>query len=145
MLDVTLRGGIDLTHPTTLPPRGLWPVGQIQREVLLVIRAYEVMIIVDPEVDETGVKSVITRVTDLVQADSGRIVTLDNWGRRRFTHPLKRKNEGTYLVFELVTPASSLDPLDRNLRLADEIIRHKIIRLPDREATKRGLLGAAAG
>ena len=109
------------------------------------IRAYEVMIIVDPEVDEAGVKLVISRVTDLVQADAGRVVTLDNWGRRRFTHPLKRKNEGTYLVFEIVTPATSLDPLDRNLRLADEIIRHKIIRLPDREATKRGLLGAAAG
>jgi len=90
------------------------------------------MIIVDPEVDDAGVKLVVTRVTDLVQADAGRVATLDNWGRRRFTHPLKRKNEGTYLVFEIVTPATSLDPLDRNLRLADEIIRHKIIRLPDR-------------
>jgi small subunit ribosomal protein S6 len=144
MLDVA-PGNVESTIQHPCPRGGSGPVGQIQREVLLVIRAYEVMIIVDPEVDETGVKSVITRVTDLVQADSGRVVTLDNWGRRRFTHPLKRKNEGTYLVFELVTPASSLDPLDRNLRLADEIIRHKIIRLPDREATKRGLLGAAAG
>ena len=145
MLDVVARGDVEPTHPTTLPPRGLWPAGQIQREVPLVLRAYEVMIIVDPEVDEAGVKVVVTRVTDLVQADSGRVATLDNWGRRRFTHPLKRKNEGTYLVFEIVTPATSLDPLDRNLRLADEIIRHKIIRLPDREATKRGLFVAAAG
>jgi len=48
-------------------------------------------------------------------------------------------------VFEIVTEASNLDPLDRNLRLADEIVRHKIIRLPDREATKRGLYGAVAG
>lgn len=109
------------------------------------MRAYEVMIIVDPEVDDAGVKQVVARVTDLVQADSGRVATLDNWGRRRFTHPLKRKNEGTYLVVEIVTPATNLDPLDRNMRLADEIIRHKIIRLPDREATKRGLFGAAAG
>ena len=109
------------------------------------MRAYEVMIIVDPEVDDAGVKGVVARVTDLVQADTGRIVTLDTWGRRRFTHPIKRKHEGTYLVFEIVTEATNLDPLDRNLRLADDIVRHKIIRLPDREATKRGLYGAVAG
>jgi small subunit ribosomal protein S6 len=144
MLVDVLRGGPELTSNNPAPAGALAerpdPEGG-----LLAMRAYEVMIIVDPEVDDAGVKSVVTRVTDLVQADAGRVATLDNWGRRRFTHPLKRKNEGTYLVFEIVTPATSLDPLDRNLRLADEIIRHKIIRLPDREATKRGLFGAAAG
>ncbi len=109
------------------------------------MRAYEVMIIVDPEVDDAGVKQVVARVGELVQAEQGQVVSLDNWGRRRFTHPIKRKHEGTYLIFEIVTAATNLDALDRQMRLADDIVRHKIIRLPEREAAKRGLLGATAG
>ena len=109
------------------------------------MRAYEVMIIVDPEVDEAGIKQVVARATDLVQAEGGRVATLDSWGRRRFTHPLNRKHEGTYLIVQIVTSATNLDAFDRAMRLADDIIRHKIIRLPDREAAKRGLLDATAG
>jgi small subunit ribosomal protein S6 len=52
-------------------------------------------------------------------------------------------------VFEILAEAGALDDLERQLRLADEIVRHKLIRLPDREAARRGLLGeqapAAAG
>lgn len=109
------------------------------------MRAYEVMIIINAEVDETGVKAVIARATELVQAEKGRVATVDNWGRRRFATPIERRHEGTYVVVQIVTEATNLDTLDRQLRLADETLRHKIIRLPDREATKRGLLGAAAG
>jgi small subunit ribosomal protein S6 len=47
-------------------------------------------------------------------------------------------------VLQVVTPATNLDALDRALRLADEVVRHKILRLPDREAAKRGLLGEVA-
>ena len=48
-------------------------------------------------------------------------------------------------MFDIATPASNLDELDRFLRLADDVVRHKIIRLPDSEAERRGLLGTAAG
>ena len=46
-------------------------------------------------------------------------------------------------MFEIVTPASNLNELDRFLRLADDVVRHKLIRLPDKEAARRGLLTAA--
>jgi small subunit ribosomal protein S6 len=108
------------------------------------MRAYELMIIVDVDIDDAGVRQVLARTTDLVQADGGQVATSDLWGRRRFAYEINRKHEGIYAVLQIVTPATNLDSLDRMLRLADEVVRHKILRLPDREAAKRGLLGADA-
>jgi len=109
------------------------------------VRAYELMVIVDGDVDDAGVRVVNERVGQLVEAGGGTVATTDLWGRRRYAYPINHKLEGTYVVFELSTPSSDLSELDRFLRLADEVVRHKLIRLPDREAERRGLLGSAAG
>lgn len=109
------------------------------------MRAYEVMIIVDSDVDDASNRALYARITEIIEGDGGRIAKHDSWGRRRFAYPINKKLEGVYSVLEIVTPATNLDALDRMLRLADETIRHKIIRLPEREAAKRGLLGASAG
>ncbi len=68
------------------------------------------------------------------------IPTADRWGRRRFAYEINHKNEGVYTVLEITTDATNLDDVDRFLRLADDVVRHKLIRLPDSEATRRGLL-----
>ncbi len=107
------------------------------------VRAYELMIIVDQDADDAANKAVIERVKEMVEADGGTIPTVDNWGRRRFAYPINHKNEGVYTVFEIVTEAPNLDELDRFLRLADDVVRHKLFRLPDNEATRRGLLAGA--
>lgn len=106
-------------------------------------RAYELMIIVDRDADDAANRAVVERVNELVTADGGSIPTVDNWGRRRFAYPINHKDEGIYTVFEIVTEALNLDELDRFLRLADDVVRHKLIRLPDKEAARRGLLTAA--
>lgn len=108
------------------------------------MRAYEVMIIIDADVDDAGVRKQLARVDELIQSEGGKIATTDNWGRRRFAYEIAKKNEGTYVVLQIVTSAPNLDSIDRVLRLADEIVRHKILRLPEREAEKRGLLGEPA-
>lgn len=107
------------------------------------MRAYEVMIIVDVDTDDAGVRQVLAKATELLESEGGRVATTDLWGRRRFAYEIGRKHEGIYAVLELATSAPNLDSLDRQLRLADEVVRHKILRLPDREAAKRGLLEAA--
>lgn len=106
-------------------------------------RAYELMIIVDQDADDVANRAVVDRVKEMVAADGGDTPTVDNWGRRRFAYPINHKQEGTYTVFEIVTGAPNLDELDRFLRLADDVVRHKLIRLPDKEAARRGLLTAA--
>jgi len=107
------------------------------------VRAYELMIIVDQDVDDAVGKAAIERTVELITAGGGTVPNVDNWGRRRFAYPINKKNEGVYTVLEIVTEAPNLDEVDRFLRLADEIVRHKLFRLPDSEAAKRGLVGAA--
>ena len=108
------------------------------------MRAYELMVIVDADVDDAGQKAVYARVAELVEAGGGTVATTDIWGKRRYAYPINKKLEGYYAVFEISTPASNLHELDRFLRLADDVVRHKNIRLPDAEAARRGLLGAPA-
>jgi small subunit ribosomal protein S6 len=109
----------------------------------VVTRVYELMIIVDVDVDDATGKAVVNRAKEMVEAAGGTVPTVDHWGRRRYAYPINHKHEGVYSVLEIVTEAPNLDDVDRYLRLADEVVRHKLIRLPDSEAARRGLLSPA--
>lgn len=104
-------------------------------------RAYELMIIYTADQDESAVSAQLKTVAQTIEAGGGTVATTDLWGLRRFAYEIDHKTEGVYVVLEIVTEAPNLDDLDRQLRLADEVVRHKILRLPEREATRRGLLG----
>ena len=113
------------------------------------MRAYEIMIILDGDLDEEAVAASLSKVTDNIESEGGRIASVldsEPWGRRRFAYRINHKWEGVYVVLDVVTDAGNLDSTDRILRLADrsEVVRHKIMRLPEAEATRRGLLGEAS-
>ena len=111
---------------------------------MLVTRAYELMIIFDGETEEDAVNRILASTGQLVVDGDGKVAKTDRWGRRRFAYEINHKWEGIYVVLEIVTEASNLDELERQLRIADEVVRHKVIRLPDPEASKRKLVGAPA-
>ena len=113
------------------------------------MRAYELMIIFDGDLEEEAVAASLSKATATIEAEGGRVVSMldtEPWGRRRFAYRINNKWEGVYVVLEVVTEAKDLATTDRNLRLADrsEVVRHKIMRLPKDEAAKRGLLGEVA-
>jgi small subunit ribosomal protein S6 len=99
------------------------------------------MLIFDRDVEEGDRNPIIDQLTKSIEGGSGRVATSDDWGLRPFAYEIDHKHEGHYMVFEIVTESAGLDDVDRLLRLADEIVRHKIVRLPEAEAERRGLLG----
>lgn len=103
-------------------------------------RAYELMIIIDSDVADDDVAEVKDRVAGLVTAEGGMIASTNDWGRRRFAYEIDHKTEGSYVVWEIVTSTAGLPGTERQLRLADGIVRHKLFRLPEKEAMRRGLL-----
>jgi small subunit ribosomal protein S6 len=107
------------------------------------MRAYELMVIIDAELDDEVIDATVKRIADLVGQRGATIKREDRWGRRRFAYEINHRFEGYYVVFEFVD-GSELDQLERALRLADETVRHKVVRLPDAEAARRGLLEQAA-
>lgn len=103
------------------------------------MRAYEIMIIADGELSESEASHLVNRVTEQVTVAGGTVATVDKWGKRRFAYEIDHKTEGYYLVLELLAEPGALDELEHSLRIADDVIRHKLIRLPDHEAARRGL------
>jgi small subunit ribosomal protein S6 len=107
------------------------------------MRAYELMVIIDAELDDEVIDATVKRIADLVGQRGATVRSEDRWGRRRFAYEINHKHEGYYVVWEFVG-GSDLDQLERALRLADETVRHKVVRLPDHEAARRGLVEQAA-
>lgn len=98
------------------------------------MRPYEVMVILDAGLEEDVIRATIDRATKLVTDGGGTVGKVDRWGKRRFAYEVHHKNEGYYVVIETIAEPAVLANVDRMLGLADEVIRHKVIRLPEKVA-----------
>ncbi|MHB1930468.1 MAG: 30S ribosomal protein S6 [Acidimicrobiales bacterium] len=98
------------------------------------MRPYEVMVILDAGLDEDVIRATIDRATQLVTTGGGTVGRVDRWGRRRFAYEVHHRSEGYYVVIEATAEPSVMADLHRMLGLTDEVVRHKVIRLPDRIA-----------
>jgi small subunit ribosomal protein S6 len=98
------------------------------------MRPYEVMIIFDAGLEEETIRAVLDRATETLTARGGTVGRIDRWGRRRFAYELKHRLEGYYVLVEATADPAAMAEMDRVLSLADEVLRHKVIRIPDRLA-----------
>jgi small subunit ribosomal protein S6 len=92
------------------------------------------MVIFDAGLEEDVVRVLVDRFTQQLTASGAKSVTVDNWGKKRLAYPLRHRNEGHYVVIEATSEPPALSELDRQLGLADEVVRHKVLRLPERVA-----------
>ena len=95
------------------------------------MRPYEVMVIFDASLEEEAVRALVDRFTKQLTAAGAKSVKADTWGKRRLAYPVRHRNEGYYVVLEANAEPAALSDLDRQLSLTDEVIRHKVLRLPE--------------
>jgi small subunit ribosomal protein S6 len=86
--------------------------------------------------DEDSVRAAVDRATNLIRSRGGDPHRVDRWGKRRFAYELNHRWDGYYVLVEAQAEPSVMAELDRALHLADEVVRHKVIRLPERVAAK---------
>jgi small subunit ribosomal protein S6 len=98
------------------------------------MRPYEVMVIFDATLEEDGVRALVDRFTRQLTAAGAKSVSTDSWGKRRLAYPVRHRNEGYYVVLQATAEPAALSELNRSLTLTDEVIRHKVMRLPERAA-----------
>ncbi len=98
------------------------------------MRPYEVMVILDAGLDDDVIRETVDRATKLIAAEGGNVGKVDRWGKRRFAYEVHHKSEGYYVLIDTTAEPAVMASLDRMLGLADEVIRHKVIRLPDKVA-----------
>lgn len=94
------------------------------------MHTYELMIISNGGLDEPTVQATVERFTQRIADLGGEVDKVDHWGKREFAYEIDHMNEGYYTVIDFRLPGDQLAELDRLLRLADEVVRHKIVR-PD--------------
>jgi len=101
------------------------------------MRAYELMVIIDPEVDERTVESSLDKFLNVVRSEGGSVDKVDIWGRRRLAYDIKKKSEGIYAVVNFTATPATAAELDRQLGLNETILRTKIIRPEEQKVSSK--------
>jgi small subunit ribosomal protein S6 len=94
------------------------------------LRTYEVMVILDPSLDERTVAPSLDTFLNVVRQDGGQVESVDVWGRRRLAYEIDKNAEGIYAVIDLRAEPATVKELDRQLGLNESVLRTKVIR-PD--------------
>jgi small subunit ribosomal protein S6 len=92
------------------------------------MRKYELMMITHGSLDEPAVQANVSRFTKLIDDQGGTIERIDHWGKREFAYEIDHMREGYYTVIDLQITPAGLAEVERQLRLADEVVRYKIVR-----------------
>jgi small subunit ribosomal protein S6 len=94
------------------------------------MRRYEMMIILDPSLEERTVQPSLDQFLTVVTTAGGSVDKVDVWGRRRLAYEIDKKSEGIYTVVDLLAEPETVKELDRQLNLNEAVLRTKVLR-PD--------------
>jgi len=94
------------------------------------MRHYELMVILDPSVEERAVAPLIENFLNVIRTGGGKVEKIDTWGRRRLAYEINKQSEGIYSVIDLKATPEVVKELDRQLSLSESVLRTKVLR-PD--------------
>ena len=92
------------------------------------MRHYEIMIILDPSLEERTVQPSLDQFLTVVTGGGGNVEKVDIWGRRRLSYQIEKKSEGIYAVVDLMAEPGTVLELDRQLNLNEAVLRTKVLR-----------------
>ena len=92
------------------------------------MRRYEVMVILDPDLEEKTVAPSLDTFLNVIKADGGTVNQVDVWGRRRLAYEINHKTDGIYAVLDITATVAAVTELDRQLGLNEAVMRTKVMR-----------------
>ncbi|CAB4734472.1 unannotated protein [freshwater metagenome] len=92
------------------------------------MRRYEVMVILDPDLEEKTVAPSLEAFLNVIKADGGTVNQVDVWGRRRLAYEINHKTDGIYAVLDIEATVAGVAELDRQLGLNEAVMRTKVMR-----------------
>ena len=92
------------------------------------MRKYEVMIILDADLEEKTILPSLEAFLNVIRADGGTVNNVDVWGRRRLAYEINHKHEGIYVVIDVEATPAAIAELDRQLNLNEAVVRTKVTR-----------------
>jgi small subunit ribosomal protein S6 len=100
----------------------------VQRRLRPPMRHYEIMIILDSNLEERTVQPSLDQFLTVVTGGGGKVDKVDIWGKRRLSYPIEKKPEGIYAVVDLTAEPATVSELDRQLNLNEAVLRTKVMR-----------------
>ncbi|WP_420176547.1 30S ribosomal protein S6 [Luteococcus sp. OSA5] len=94
------------------------------------MRKYEIVVIIDPDVDERQVSPLIEKHTKTITEAGGTVDNTDVWGKRRLAYEIRKKPEGIYVVLNVTADPAAVKEMDRLMTIDEQIMRTKVMR-PD--------------
>lgn len=91
-------------------------------------RHYELLLILDPSLDERTVQPSIDTFLNVIRQGGGTVESVEVWGRRRMAYEIRKNAEGIYAVINVIAPSAAVTELDRQLNLNESVLRTKITR-----------------
>jgi small subunit ribosomal protein S6 len=124
-----------MTRPARAPARdrdtschGKTVAASVQRRLGTLMRHYEIMIILDPNLEERTVQPSLDQFLKVVTGGGGKVEKVDIWGKRRLAYQIQKKAEGIYAVVDLTADPGVVAELDRQLNLNEAVLRTKVMR-----------------
>jgi small subunit ribosomal protein S6 len=93
------------------------------------MRKYELVYIADPELDTEGLSTLEEKIKGWIEGAGGKAVNFDSWGKRRLAYPIKKRNDGFYIIVEIEMPPNAGVTVEQDLRLNEQILRYMITNL----------------
>ena len=90
------------------------------------MRKYELVCLIQPDLDETAVNGVIDRVKGWIADGGGTVDKIDMWGKRRMAYSIRKQRESNYVLFNLTMSPTATSGLEQNLRYAEPVMRHML-------------------
>jgi small subunit ribosomal protein S6 len=94
-------------------------------------REFETIFILRPDTNQDGIQLVNTRIRGVIDQMGGRVLKLDNWGKRKLAYEVKKQLKGIYLYWQYLGTAGVVEEIERNLRMLDTVIRYYTVKIDE--------------
>jgi small subunit ribosomal protein S6 len=91
------------------------------------MRNYELAYIADPDLDEQSLADLQDNIAGWIEAEGGKVLKVDRWGRRRLAYPINKKHDGFYVFIKTEAPSTAGTVLEQNLRISEDVMRFMLI------------------
>ena len=94
-------------------------------------REFETIFILRPDTNQDGIVTVNTRVREIIDRMGGRLIKLDNWGKRKLAYEVKKQLKGIFLYWQYLGTSGVVEEIERNLRMLDTVIRYYTVKVDE--------------
>ncbi len=94
---------------------------------------YEMIVIINPELDDTAVEEILQKLKDVIARQSGEILKVDTWGRRKMAYELNKQSKGHYTLITFKAPPPTILEIEKLCKLIDLIIKFMVVKLTNKK------------